>query len=231
MLIDPRFGGDVMRRLDERGWWLGRPIEVTRSRPLRTEAGAALAADIATWNPAHVAKCLVWHHPDDDEALQERQIDVLLRLQAACRDAGVEWILEAVPPLELGHDDEVLVRSVAGLYAAGLMPDWWKLPTLESEAGWSALAAAIGEHDPYCRGVLVLGLDRPLPALAAGLRLAASQPLCGGLAIGRTVFGDAAARWFAGELDDRGAVDDMSERFSRVLELFASDATTGTRSP
>ena len=220
MLMDPVFGSHVLRRLGQRHWWLGRPIEVSRSRPLRTEAGSALAADIATWNPAHVAKCLVWHHPDDDPHLQQRQIDTLCTLQAACRDAGVEWMLEAVPPLEIGHDDAVLARSVSGLYDAGLAPDWWKLPALASAQGWSALAGLIGERDPHCRGVVVLGLDRPLPELQAALRLAASQPLCAGFAIGRSVFGDAARAWFAGSLDDEGAVEDMRSRFSAIVATF-----------
>ena len=223
MLMDPRFGREVLEERSREGWWLGRPIEVTGSRPLIPEAGADLAADLANWNPAHVAKVLVWQHPDDPEDLRAEQCATLSRLQAGCRAAEVEWMLEVVPPAKTGHDDEVLRRAVEQMYDAGLTPDYLKLPVLETQGGWDRLSDLVRTRDRWCRGVVVLGLDRPFDGLRAGLELAAQQDLCAGFAVGRTVFGETARAWFAGEIADPEAVDAMAGNFDRIVAIFAPE--------
>lgn len=220
MLLDPQFASNGLAHLTANDWWLGRPIEVTGSRPLRTEAGENLGADMSRWNPKHVAKCLVWYHPDDEDALKAQQIETLRQLEAACHESNVEWMLEVVPPLSLGFDDKTLLRCVDQMYEAGLKPDYLKLPSLETQAGWDAMQALIRQKDPYCRGVVVLGLNQPLDALSASLQLAASQPLCVGFAIGRTVFGEASVGWFSGSLSDEDAVADMSGKFRVLVDQF-----------
>ncbi len=46
------------------------------------------------------------------------------------------------------------------MYQLGIKPDWWKLPGLKAVT-WQQLTAVISANDPYCRGVLILGLDAP----------------------------------------------------------------------
>jgi 5-dehydro-2-deoxygluconokinase len=225
MLMDPRFGREVLEERGRQGWWLGRPVEVTGSRPLEAEAGADLAADLSTWNPAHVAKVLVWHHPDDAAGLREAQVSTLRRLEAGCRAAELEWMLEVVPPVGAGHDDDVLLRGVGQMYDAGLTPDYLKLPALAGQGGWDRLSDLVRARDPWCRGVVVLGLDRPFEDLRPGLELAAAQEACAGFAIGRTVFGEAARRWFAREIGDAEAVDEMARNFDRIVAIFQAGAS------
>ena len=65
---------------------------------------------------------------------------------------------------------------------------------------------------------------------------AARQPLCKGFAVGRSIFADAAAAWFAGEIGDAGVVEQVADRYRRLIELWCearadvndtgSDATT-----
>jgi 5-dehydro-2-deoxygluconokinase len=220
MLMDATFGAAELADLARRAAWVGRPVEVTRSRPLRFEAGEDLAAELRRWHPMQVAKCLVWHHPDDPAALIEEQIGQLRLLQAAAEAAGIEWMLEAVPPLGHGHDDGVLVRLVAGLYSCGLRPDYWKLPALETDMGWQSLREVIVAADPDCRGVVILGLDRPLADLEPGLVRGARHGICAGFAIGRSIFGAAAQEWFAGRTDDAGAVRQMAALYDRAVRAF-----------
>jgi 5-dehydro-2-deoxygluconokinase len=148
------------------------------------------------------------------------QVGQLRLLQAAAEAAGIEWMLEAVPPLERGHDDAVLVRSVSGLYAEGLRPDYWKLPALETDAGWRSLHEVIVAADPDCRGVVILGLDRPLAELEPGLARGARHGICAGFAIGRSIFGDAAQKWFAGRIDDCAAVRQMADLYDWAVRAF-----------
>ena len=168
-LMDNLFGADVLPKLSQDAIWTGRLIEVTGSRPIGFEADPGLAAYIASWQPGQVAKVLVWSHPDDDAALieQNRQLQ---RLQADCRAAGIEWMLELVLA---GHGPQRRNpgRGVVQAYENGLRPDWWKLP------GWRAGTVGVPWPRPsnrpiHCRGVIVLGLNeeilKPADTLLAG---------------------------------------------------------------
>jgi 5-dehydro-2-deoxygluconokinase len=68
--------------------------------------------------------------------------------------------------------------------------------------------------------VLLLGLEASVDHLAQGFRAAAGQPLCKGFAVGRSLFADAAAAWFAGQLDDSGVITQVAERYHRLIQLW-----------
>ncbi|HEU0200722.1 MAG TPA: 5-dehydro-2-deoxygluconokinase [Burkholderiaceae bacterium] len=228
LIVDDRYAADLMPALDAD--WIARPVEEPGSRPLRfdgtTGDGARpLAALLREWPRRHVAKCLVAYDPDDEPALRTAQLERLQELAACCDETQREFLLEVIAPLRDGDArdaDQVIVRAVTQITAAGVRPDWWKLAAPASRMGWARLATAIEEADPYCRGVLVLGLDAPLEELAARLAAAAAVPLCRGFAVGRTIFGEAARAWFAGELDDAAAVATIRERYLTLVRAFAA---------
>ena len=60
------------------------------------------------------------------------------------------------------------------LYNLGIYPEWWKLAPMPASQ-WKAIDALIAERDPHCRGVLVLGLNAGVDALADGFRDAAAS--------------------------------------------------------
>jgi 5-dehydro-2-deoxygluconokinase len=106
------------------------------------------------------------------------------------------------------------------LYAAGLKPDWWKLESQPSAAAWEAVDKAIEANDPFCRGVVLLGLDAPQDELERGFAIAKSARTVRGFAVGRTIFGEAAKAWFAGTMSDDEAVADMAARFSALVGIW-----------
>ena len=53
-----------------------------------------------------------------------------------------------------------LARSIQRFYNLGVRPAWWKLQP-QKPAAWRAIADVIAECDPWCNGVLLLGLDAP----------------------------------------------------------------------
>ena len=53
-----------------------------------------------------------------------------------------------------------------------------------------------------------------------GFNAAAGQPLCRGFAVGRTLFADAAAAWFASQLDDSGVIAQVATRYQRLIGLW-----------
>ena len=219
VIVDARYGTPVLHRSAGQDLWMARPVEAPGSRPLQFEAGANVGLDLVDWPDELIVKCLVFHHPDDEPALAERQLQSVRELHRACQRTGHELLLEVIPPRQLAHDDHTVVRAVEQLYAAGARPEWWKLPPL-SDSAWTALARTIAEHDPWCRGVLLLGLEASESELWDAFCTAARQPICKGFAVGRTLFAAAAQAWFEGSLDDAGVVADVAARYQRLIRLW-----------
>ena len=67
----------------------------------------------------------------------------------------------------------------------------------------------------------------PTEQLASVFRAGRSASLVNGFAIGRTIFGDVAQKYFAKELSDDEAVEDMATIFSSLIQLWddAGDKT------
>jgi 5-dehydro-2-deoxygluconokinase len=217
VLIDGRFGFDALALAANTSYWIGRPIEVPRSRPLDFEGAADVATELATWPLNHVVKCLVLYHPDDAEELRGRQERQLLRLFEACRKTRHELLLELILPPGMAADHDTVAAAIRRIYALGIRPDWWKLEPFTDVRTWTGATRAIEENDPYCRGVVILGLSAPEAELLASFEVAARFPVVKGFAIGRTIFADVARRWFAGALDDAAAVDAMTSRFAFLI--------------
>ncbi|MDX6941822.1 2-deoxy-5-keto-D-gluconate 6-phosphate aldolase domain-containing protein, partial [Enterobacter kobei] len=70
----------------------------------------------------------------------------------------------------------------------GNQTDWSKQPP-QASAQWERISALIEREDPWCRGILLLGLDAPSDRLRAGFAEAAGHPMIKGFAVGRTIFG------------------------------------------
>jgi 5-dehydro-2-deoxygluconokinase len=218
MLIDDRFGFDVLAELGDRPYWIGRPIEIPRSRPLEFEGDGDVGMELSGWPLNHVVKCLASYHPDDPPELGGRQERQLLRLFSACRRTGHELLLEIIPPSHLTVDDRTTARALARLYDIGIRPDWWKLEPSSDKAAWTNIVAVIQERDPLCRGILMLGLAAPIPDLIASFGAAAQFPLIKGFAVGRSIFHDVATDWLSDRIGDEEAIDAMASRLSALVQ-------------
>jgi 5-dehydro-2-deoxygluconokinase len=116
--------------------------------------------------------------------------------------------------------DDTVARALAEVYDQGIKPDWWKLEAQASPTAWSAIDAVIDARDPFCRGVVLLGLDAPQRELEAAFEIARSSHNVRGFAVGRTIFADAARKWLAGEIRDEEAVADMAGRFGALVQVW-----------
>ena len=97
-----------------------------------------------------------------------------------------------------------------------------------SAAEWRSIDALIAERDPYCRGVLVLGLAADVATLAQGFRDARASASCRGFAVGRTIFHAPARAWLAGEIDDARFKASVRETFEALVDAW-DDARRGRR--
>ena len=216
MLLDETYGREALFAAARQPFWLGRPVEQPGSRPVRFEFDQDIGGRLAEWPVTHTVKCLAFFHPGDDSALKAEQTEKLLTLYEAARRNGLELLVEIIAGKNGPVDEATVATVLDGLYAAGIKPDWWKLEPQASAAAWNNIAAVIGRADPWCRGVVLLGLEAPEKELEAAFAMCADAPVVKGFAVGRTIFNDAAEKWLSGNIDDRAAVEDMAARFARL---------------
>lgn len=221
ILCDGRLGRDALFEATGTGLWIGRPVEWPGSRPLTLEP--ELGPDfggLSEWPVENVVKVLCFYHPDDSEEMRTGQEETVKRLFAAARRNRLEMLLEVIPSKIGDTDDETVARIIDRFYEIGVYPDWWKLEPMKSEASWANACAAIEKHDPYVRGIVVLGLDAPTAELEESFATAARFDLVKGFAVGRTIFGDAARQWLAGVMSDDDAVAAMAEKYRGLCEIW-----------
>ncbi len=219
LLCDSTFGQDVLNDVTGKGWWIGRPIEMPSSRPLRLEHGN-IGSQLIDWPSEHIIKCLCFYNPEDEEAIRTEQEELLLEVyQGACK-SGHELLLEIILPKGVDSDGgRLYVESLKRLYSLGIKPDWWKLPSQE-KATWAEVSDVVTENDPYCRGVVLLGLDAPQEELQRGFDNAAGQSIVKGFAVGRTLFGEPSRQWLAGKVDDRQFMDQIKANYHNLIGLW-----------
>ena len=216
ILADGTYGQRALNAITGKGWWIGRPIELPSSRPLRLEHGN-IGSQLIDWPLEHVVKCLVFYHPDDPAALRAEQDALLLEVWQACNKSGHELLLEVILPENGPDKDERHYHTMLEhFYQLGIKPDWWKLPPLSS-ASWQQITALIEREDPWSRGILILGLDAPSDKLRAGFAEAAAHPMIKGFAVGRTIFGQPSRRWMQGELSDEALIEEVKRNYLTLI--------------
>ena len=217
ILVDDVLGQDALNDASGRGWWIGRPVELPSSRPLRFQHGDDLGSELRHWPAEHIIKCLVFYHPDDALELRLEQEARLRQLYRSACDNHLELLVEVIPPFNMPQDDTTLPRSLQRLYNLGIRPDWWKLPAM-SDVAWRAVGRIIDTQDPRCRGVVLLGLDAPMDELKQGFGSAARQPRCKGFTVGRTLFAAASREWLGGRIDDATLVSRVAENYAELIQ-------------
>lgn len=219
ILVDDVLGQEALSLAGGRGWWIGRPVELPGSRPLRFQHGDDLGACLRHWPREHIIKCLVFYHPDDELSLRLEQEERLRQLyQAACA-YGLELLIEVIPPADMPSDATMLPRSLQRLYNLGIYPDWWKLPAM-SDAAWQAVDEIIAREDTHCRGVVMLGLDAPMDDMKRDFENAAKHTCCRGFTVGRTLFASACRDWLAGRIDDAGLVQRVATNYAELITAW-----------
>jgi 5-dehydro-2-deoxygluconokinase len=228
-ILDDRYGEAILPRLTARGLWIARPVERPGSVPVEFDPDSRVLLALHAWPAGHVAKCLIHFHPEDAEALRQAQLERVRTLARACAQTGHELLLEVIAPTRAGDDAATVARSLEAIYAAGVKPDWWKLPPSPQGASWRAIDAAIERNDPLCRGVLVLGMEAANDALAQSFAQAVQSRWVRGFAVGRSIFAQAAEEWFAGRATDEEVVREVQRRYQEVIALWERAERSSTR--
>ena len=227
-LCDERYGQEALFEATETHLWCGRPVE----KPVWTEAHTDLELEIspdfgthlAEWPVDHVIKCLCFTHPEEPADKRQKKIDILIRLFRAARQTDHELLLEIIADKAYPRREDTEARLLQEIYDNGLYPDWWKLQAAETPGQWEAITQTIARNDPYCRGILLLGLAATEAAMAEAFNMAKPYELVRGFAIGRTILDAPARAWFAGTISDETAVEQMAKSYARLCRLWDARA-------
>lgn len=221
VLLDEKYGRAALFAAGKLpDFWIGRPVELPGSRPLKFEFSQDIGSRLIEWPVDHTIKCLAFFHPDDPDAMRLEQTEKLGALYDAARSVGREVLIEIIAGKNGPLDEHTVPRVLTELYHAGIKPDWWKLEPQADAAAWARIDETIAANDSHCRGVVLLGLDAPAETLEAAFRATAGSQSVKGFAVGRTIFASAAEKWLAGEMDGSQAVADMAERFGALVAAW-----------
>jgi 5-dehydro-2-deoxygluconokinase len=220
VLLDDIYGDKALEELTGSGAWISRAVEVARSRPVEFVGGPNVAATLRHWPEEHVVKCNLYMHPEDDEETREIQEQKVLELYDACLQNDRQLLLEVQPSPGTGYDGESVAGLIRRFYQIGVRPGWWKIPPNPDPEVWARIGDVVREHDPYCAGLLVLGQAAEEERLADSFRAAASEPMCRGFAIGRSIYGEPGRRWLAGEIGDDELMSSVADRYERMNALW-----------
>lgn len=221
VLIDDRLGHLALQAATSSGAWIGRPIEASGQFPLSFEFEGEISEHLADWPLTQTVKVLCPYRLDDDPEIRARHELMIQKLDRACRHTGHEWLFEIITARN-GNDPEfdAVASIMRRFYELGVRPDWWKLEPGRDEAYWNAAGQVIDTHDPWCQGIIVLGLDGSIDSISKSFGVAASQPWVKGFAVGRTLFAQAAKDWFAGTTDDATAVATMRANYRSMVDAW-----------
>jgi 5-dehydro-2-deoxygluconokinase len=220
MLLDDKYGRLALFDAEAEGLWIARPLELPGSRPLRFEFSDDVGSRLGEWPVTHTAKVLCFYHPADPASLKAEQIARLKQAQDAARKVGRELLIEIIAGKHGTLDENTVATALTELYDAGLKPDWWKLEPQASARAWATIDRVIEARDPFCRGVVLLGLEAPQEALERGFAAARTARSVKGFAVGRTIFAEAARDWLAGTINDDEAIADMAARFEALTTIW-----------
>ena len=228
VLIDGgAYGADALAAATGRGWWVGRPVELPGSRPLRFDGTLSIGSALVTWPAEQVVKCLVHYHPDDAVDLRLEQELKVQELWQATRASGHELLLEIICPPGVAPEvapDAAVLRAVQRFYNLRIRPEWWKLAPMQT-TGWQALEQLVTQRDPHCRGAVILGLNQPLAVLADSFAMATS-PIVKGFMVGRSVWADASQQWLAGQTSDTRLEDAVADNFAQLVLAWQGRASS-----
>ncbi len=219
-LLDDTYGRDAMFEAAKLGLWVGRPLEKPGSRPLEFEHTQDVGSRLIEWPVDHVIKCLAFYHPDDPAELKHQQQQKYIQLHEAARKVGRELLVEIIAGKNGPLDRFTIARAMQEFYDLGIKPDWWKLEPQADPTAWDEIGKVIDRNDPYCRGIVLLGLEAPEAELEKGFRAVAGKHYVKGFAVGRTIFNEAAQEWLRGSISDDVAVEMMATKFGNLVSIW-----------
>lgn len=226
LLLDEQYASPFIRAARADGILVATPVEKPGVFPLEWTSepfDAALTGDMV--------KVIVRHRPDYGVDRVEAERSKLRTVSAWCRANRRPFLLEVVVMRE--HEPEadfetsgrpaILADYISASYAAGIVPDLWKMEgTTDAAAAARVDAAIAGRPEPR---FLVLGKGAGFDLVERWFAAAHTMATACGFAIGRTVYWTPCTEWIEGRHDRDDAVAQVAANYERLIAAWERGRT------
>jgi len=240
VLVDEQYGAEVARAARQRGYILAMPVEKSGQKVFDFEYGEQFGEHILTFDPTF-SKALVRYNPDDPEETKRIQLERLKRLHDWLRERDRKFLLELLVPAtkaqleQVGGDAErydrevrpdLTLQAIDEFYAAGVVPDVWKIEGLDRREDCERMAAKVRSGGRDHVSCVVLGRGADPARVDHWLRMGAGVPGYIGFAIGRTLWWEGVQGFLNGTLTREEAAEKIAANYLRAIDLFVEAAQT-----
>ena len=239
VLVDEQFGSDIPRRAREHGLKLAMPVEKSGQDEFDFEYDEDFGAHIEKFDP-DFSKVLVRFNPEDDPAMNERQVERLKRLSDWLHGRDRRFLFELLVPAteeQLGNVSgdsdrydaelrpELMRRAIEDAQNAGIEVDVWKIEGVDAQSD-AAMLAEQARSGPGREGVtcVLLGRGASTEKVEHWLREAAPVEGFVGFAIGRSIWWDALKGYLSKELDREAAANQICENYLHFVGVYEQQA-------
>jgi len=234
VLVDEQYGAEVARAARQRGYILAMPVEKSGQKIFDFEYGDQFGEHIQAFDPTF-AKALVRYNPEDPAESKQIQLERLKRLHDWLRERDRKFLLELLVPAtkaqleRVGGDSErydrevrpdLTLQAIDEFYAAGVVPDVWKIEGLDRREDCERMAAKVRSGGRDQVSCVVLGRGADPARVDHWLRMGAGVPGYIGFAIGRTLWWEGVQGFLNGTLSRDQAAEKIAANYLRAINLF-----------
>jgi 5-dehydro-2-deoxygluconokinase len=218
LIIDEEYSSALMGRIDTENLWSACAIEEPQTFPLAFSEDREAGSILKTRPKEYRIKVLVRHPEKASPSALETQKRKLRQLYQASLEWGQELLVEIIA------DNLSQVPSlIEEYYQAGIYPAWWKLQPNQKNEAWNSIRLHLEKYDTLCRGVLLLGQREDINVLSKTLEDLSSLEIVKGFAVGRSIWEEAADKWFEKEISEKEVITLISSRYVHLIESFSKN--------
>jgi 5-dehydro-2-deoxygluconokinase len=235
VLVDEQFGSDIPQQAHEHGLKLAMPVEKSGQNEFDFEYGDEFGAHIEKFDP-DFSKVLVRYNPEDDPALNERQLGRLKRLADWLQERDRKFLFELLVPAtddQLASVDgdsdrydaelrpELMRGAITDIQDYGIAVDIWKIEGVDERSDAEMLAeqtrSGPGRENVVC---VVLGRGASTAKVEHWLEVAAGVEGFIGFAIGRSIWWDALKAFLADETSREDAASQIADNYLHFIRVY-----------
>jgi 5-dehydro-2-deoxygluconokinase len=214
-LVDQQYAAAEIERARGAGIAVGTPVERAGVFPLEWNTTPFWDAAVGDF-----VKVLVRHKPEWDVTTRAEQFSKLKRLSDWCHANDRVFVLEVLVMTSDQEREDELPRFIRDAYAAGVLPDYWKIEGTASAAAMHKVDAAVATRSGP--KLVILGKAAGFDAIDAWFGTAATASTAAGFAIGRSVYWQPAADYLLDKLDAATATRQIADNYLRVIAAWKS---------
>lgn len=214
-LVDQQYASAEIERARGAGIAVGTPVERAGVFPLEWSA-------TPFWNAAvgDFVKVLVRHSPEWDVTIRAEQFSKLKKLGDWCHAHDRVFLLEVLVMTSDEEREDELPRFIRDAYAAGVVPDYWKVEGMPSAVAMHKVDAAVATRSGP--KLVILGKAATFDIIDTWFAAAGTASTAAGFAIGRSVYWQPAADYLLDKLDAATATQQIADNYLRVIAAWKS---------